>query len=760
MQDRKREIQDAGTIRSENDWRSDSTSDDFDSSEFGSQRSNPNQFLWSVRSALRRRWLPALILGLMAGIAASAGMLLGVGRQYESFALLRVVPNAPRLVFEHSDTDAVNLYETFRRTQASLIASPAVLNRALDQPDVRVLPEVIGGLDPVQWLAEKLRVEPIRDSEVLRVSIVRPNPAAAAALINAVTNAYVELIVQGENRDRLQKIDLLEQERRTRADELERKRKTLRQLADQVGTMDSGALTERQRASLNRFADMQKELTRLELDTLAAKARFSLLESQAAGDEIEVPEAAIEQDLRADSRVQFYDQAIAEIDYQAAELRRRIRSGDDPSLVQLDRRRQVLAEALEARQQEQRPEIEQRRRKSAREDLDRNLAVAKQKVDQLVEQQKVLSEVVDRERREADKIGRTSLDIKFLQDELTQVEQIFQQVVQRLDELRVEAKAPGRVTVMSKADPPRAPYQRRRQQVVACMIGVIAFAAVQFLILATAFWRPRIGTAEELATGCRIPVLGSLPRISAGQSATVGNKAAQARKHRCVYESAVDNLQALLLLDGLETDCVTLAITSAVRGEGKTTLASQLAASAARSGKKVLLIDADLRNPSLHSVCGLPQWDGLVQILKPSRDSSASPRATSVAGLDLLSAGVVPDRPDSIFAGAAFAQALTELKQRYSFIVIDSPPVLSVPDTLHIARLCEMTVLSTLRDVSELALVRRACERLERVGVDLRGAVLNATGAMLWLDSEFVTEKFVRDRDPEAAESAEPAGVS
>src|SRR5262249_8639375 len=147
-------------------------------------------------------------------------------------------------------------------------------------------------------------------------------------------------------------------------------------------------------------------------------------------------------------------------------------------------------------------------------------------------------------------------------------------------------------------------------------------------------------------------------------------------------------------------DCQVVMVTSARPGEGKTSLAVQLAVSLARSGRPTVLIDADFRCPNLHNVLGLPLGPGLGELLEGSHGPDEVVRPQD--DLFVATAGECDVRAALGLIQCRLADALAALKQRFEFIVLDAPPVLDLPDAILLGRHTDGAILSTLRDVSRL----------------------------------------------------------
>ncbi len=168
-------------------------------------------------------------------------------------------------------------------------------------------------------------------------------------------------------------------------------------------------------------------------------------------------------------------------------------------------------------------------------------------------------------------------------------------------------------------------------------------------------------------------------------------------------------------------------VTSAMSGEGKTSLSTHLAASLARAGHKTLLIDGDLRKPSVHNLFGLPVGPGFSEVLRGEAEYGAAIQPTSVKDLSLLSAGESDGATIELLARDGVRNLLQRLKQEYDFIVLDTSPVLPVADSLLLAQHVDGVLLSLFYEVSRLPPTYAAYQRLSMLGVRMLGAVFNGT---------------------------------
>lgn len=169
-------------------------------------------------------------------------------------------------------------------------------------------------------------------------------------------------------------------------------------------------------------------------------------------------------------------------------------------------------------------------------------------------------------------------------------------------------------------------------------------------------------------------------------------------------------------------------VTDANSGEGKTTLASQLAASLSRAWKKVLLIDGDLRNPGCHTLFDVPHEPGLSEVLRNEVPADAV-RGTPISRLWVLPAGNWDNHAIQSLSQEDVRKIIDQLKDSYDFIIFDSCPVLPVNDTLLLAQHMDGVIFSVLRNVSRTPEIQAAQGRMQPLNIRMLGSVLIGANA-------------------------------
>lgn len=196
------------------------------------------------------------------------------------------------------------------------------------------------------------------------------------------------------------------------------------------------------------------------------------------------------------------------------------------------------------------------------------------------------------------------------------------------------------------------------------------------------------------------------------------------RSPRSPAAEAYRALRANLQFASLDRDLRTVLITSAGQGDGKTTVAANLGVALAEGGKHVLLVDADLRRPSVHRLFELPPAPGLSNALL-HEEGELPVVATTVPGLSILAAGDPPPNPGEFVASPRLGRLLARARSSFDVVLIDTPPVSLVADAAVLAPSVDGVLLVVSAGRTKRDLVRRAKDQLEKVGARLLGVVLN-----------------------------------
>jgi capsular exopolysaccharide synthesis family protein len=361
----------------------------------------------------------------------------------------------------------------------------------------------------------------------------------------------------------------------------------------------------------------------------------------------------------------------------------------------------------------------------------------------------------EKQQEEASKLNEKTVEFAVLSQEATSRKRLYEDLYTKLQEANVSAgiKATN-ITVVDPARPQSIPV---RPDPV--FNGLLALLGGIFIGLAAAFAVDSVDRTVvnplEVEEITRIPVIGIIPTFgdsskgygsygsygarpaygisrrrekgkSAGEEAAVPEPIWILNHPESVAAEAFRSLRTSILLSRSKAEPKVILVTSCIPGEGKSTLTANLAISFAQHGKKVLIVEADMRRPSMKHVLDVSNETGLSNVLTGSLSlDEATLHGVHVPTLDVLPAGPRPPMPSEILGSPAFDNLLEQLRARYDVVLIDSPPALLLTDAVSIASKTDAAVWVARAGVITRPYLARAAQLIERNGMPVIGFVLN-----------------------------------
>jgi capsular exopolysaccharide synthesis family protein len=573
-------------------------------------------------------------------------------------------------------------------------------------------------------------ISPVRMTSLVDIVVTHPDPVIAAAIANDHARVFVEMDAETKAASLSDAQGLMAKQLREVREQLEASRKALSEYQLEHGILslpkDSITLT---RQSVQQ---MNSQLIAAEGERIAAEAAYRYAESMPSeklqGSFVDAGLQGIRDEIvHLQARYHALLQQYGANHPDMIAMQSQIESLRDRLSVTANQLRQRLRAAFEAAAAKER---------GLRKNLDELSREATQEERQLVQLLILQREVSSNEELYSSLIGQskaTDLSVTF---NWTNVKQVDRAVVPSL---------------------PSYPQTRRNLRMgllIGLGIGVLLALLIEQL-------DTTIHTAEELQSTVDLPVLAIIPdfeRIGSsggygygygyGYGRAYGRKTEQAPPDpntarelvtlispASVVSEAYRTLRTNLMFSTPGHPPKTVLITSSQGGEGKTVTAVNLAISLALHGSKVLVVDADLRKPSCHEMFRVDREPGLSSVLSGQCDldvaivrSPLSPKLYHLEnghGLYVLPAGPIPPNPAELLGSAVMGKLLEEAKERFEFVVIDSPPVLPVTDSVVLSTKAEAVVFVVREGEWRREVVRKAVAQLRAVRARTRGAVLN-----------------------------------
>jgi capsular exopolysaccharide synthesis family protein len=690
----------------------------------------------SLMHALRRRWILAVPLALLAAILAVLAVFVALPPQYVSVLRFKINARPDAQVVWNPGGDDSSEFLLFKATQQAMIASPLVLSRALKEQlpngkEVRELGIVRAkGPGAVDWLEKALKSDFLAGPEFMRVTLGADDPDEVAALLNAIARAYLgtNLDISRSARDQLltdykdRKAKLFEDHRKL-LDRLNQKTSDREDVNTRETQMQrqTQAMLELSHAQ-NKLRDLRGQRDRELAEIAGLEARIKLLPKAP------LPPEKLDEALRNDAVGATYFTQLQGLttDIQYANEKYKPHIAAIYVKKALESAREIQRK-MDERKELIRPDVETLYRNKLREDAKQAISVAEAKIQLLGVQEKSTIKDVQELDTAYKALERTAshkpIDVQELETKIKGSEGVLDEVSKSIAKFEFEAPR-SRVTLLQEAVPP-SQKDYSRQIKLAGGGGLAAFLVVLFGVSFFEFRSRKISVADEVSQGLGMNVVGALPAIPESvRRPLLGSDEFRGQIWHTQLNEAVDSVRTLLLHASRTESLRVIMVTSADSGEGKTSLASQLAASLARAWRKTLLIDGDMRHPATHQLFELPGEPGFSEVLRGEVQAADAIRATAFSRLWVLTAGTWDSHALQALAQEEVRTYFENLKQQYDFIIVDSPPVLPVADSLLLGQHTDGVLFSILRDVSRAPAVYAAQQKLQPLGIRILGAVM------------------------------------
>jgi tyrosine-protein kinase Etk/Wzc len=338
-------------------------------------------------------------------------------------------------------------------------------------------------------------------------------------------------------------------------------------------------------------------------------------------------------------------------------------------------------------------------------------------------------------RGQMNKSPRQEKDVVRLQRDVQMNTQLYTTLVNNAQELRVaQAGTSGNARLVDAPGVLSQPVKPRAGTVLSVAAGLGLVLALVSVLLARML-RPTVGTADDLERHSGLHTLASIPESARQQALMSSRRLWRTRAHprllslHAPADPAVESLRSLRNSTAYrdnDGDHHSVLITAATTEAGKSFVAANLAVLKAATGRRVLLVDLDLRAPRLHAYFGVDRdRTGLIDIVAERCSATEAIVSNVLPGLDLLLPGRLLGNPGELLMQPRFEALIAELSRQYSHVVIDSAPVLPVGDSLALGRMTDTTYLVVRSEVNTYREVRDAMRRLESAGVGVDGLILN-----------------------------------
>lgn len=643
----------------------------------------------------RRRWIAVAAIAL--ALVGSVLYLLTATPTYNGAARVYVQQSGPRLIGDHREELALAQTDQFAAAQADIITSASVLARTASL--VEHLDSLQDESNLFQHLTKRVSAEVDKKTQLITVYYEGSTPEDSAKVANAVVEAYMSF-ERSERRAAAERtIAALESDRKQRVAELASRTREMVEMQSKYGAISLGD---------EYTTVITDHLTKL--SSALIEARLKLIDARSAYEE------AV-QSLRVDAEALRRFEANQDVETFSAS------SSDEDAADRLQMISILQVKLREAQRLSgpRHPQVVAYRTQleqvvmSYVASLKQSMLAAESKVDDIENRLKTQQQM-------ANNLTGTAMEFARVRNETRRLEKLIEAINDRINEVQVTAGSPlEMVRMVDAARPPEHAASPRPMRVLG--VGVIAGMVLAVGMAFLAEWHsPRVRSIEQVESIVNAPILGAIPRMQIADPA--------ARYRAAMLEPAGVCAEAYRMvrtsfLGRNRGQCKTIAVTSAVAQEGKSTVAHNLAIVLAQTGQRVLLIDADMRNSAQHSLFESPDAPGLSNILDGTANLHGVILPGSKLAPDIVPAGRAPHNPAELLNSPLFNEAIRAAADAYDFIVIDTPPVGCVADARIIAAQCDRTIQVLRAEFSNPRSVAAAFHSLQLVGAHVGGVVVN-----------------------------------
>ncbi len=672
--------------------------------------------------ALKRRWVLATFVGGLVATAAAAAvwMLMPTGK-HQGKTVVELQQKSSELVRSTED------FDSFRRGQLVILKSRDLITRTIAEPSIASLETIRNSEDPIRYMEEGLMVKEASPT-MLAVTLTGDNPDDLKAILDMLVKKYIDdatVLDRRKRDDRMSRLDVLSDEFKGSILAKERQIQLMVEANNSLGGEGAQA----------KQARMQQELAKLDADVYATQreiqeleSRITVLQKKVAAKRYDLDPLEMASVVNGDPRVgtllkdKMHKEFVLNREREVANIKKG--EPDPPTIAEIKTHLDLLDKQIAAAKKLVEPEVAQMMGKITEQQLKNRIADDKDKLDAARNLYATRTDYRDKFQKGMTQALKGDFNANALQKELEPIRSALNSVENQRTQIQIEKRMDARVNLI---EPPfvQMNLNVKQKMVLAVVAALLSFGSVLVLIGFLEWRTRRIDSVDQVVTDLGLRVIGTVPSFPNKASLKASDAAGNAN-WRFVLNESINSTRTMLLHTARTQSMQVVMVTSATQGEGKTSLASQLGTSMATAGMRTLIVDCDLRNPSIHKLFDLGLQMGVSEVLCQEVDASDAVQPTAVPNLWVIPAGQCSTRVISALAqGHPLESLFNRLRGQFDFIIVDSCPVLPVADALLIGQHVDGVVFSIMQDISQLPKVMVASEKLQHLNVPLLGAVVN-----------------------------------
>ena len=548
----------------------------------------------------------------------------------------------------------------------------------------------------VQAFQNTVKVEQVRNSRMLRIQVENASPQLAARIANSMTESFIALNLERRLESSSYAKTFLETQlglTKARLEESERK------LNDYARSRNILTLDEKTNVLNQTYTEYSSAMTKAEQELIKAESEYEA---------IRVAPDTSRQVLESKS-IQDYKSQISKLD-QEYQQSAKVFKEDFPKMQQLRAQMKDLNAKINT-------------------EVQNILSSVRNQMQTAKRQESLIRTRLQETRQEIMQGQDRSVDFNLLKREVDTNRELYNGLLQQVKEVGVAGGVEtNNIQVVDKAEVPLFPHKPRipLNAAIGLLAGLVLGLGLVFLMESL---DDSIKFADEVEKFLMVPLLGVIPKVK--EKTDLPSLALLAHKDpRGHIAEAYRSVRTALQFSTSQGAPRRLVLTSTTKNEGKSTTALALAINFAQMGSKVVLIDGDMRNPTVHKYLGLSNNNGLSNYLSGHQQEGALAKDSGISNLRVITAGPIPPSPVDLLTGPRLGELMNRLEaQGVQYIIVDGPPVLGLADAIVLANQVQSVLYVAQASQTRKSHIKDAFRRLRMAGIVPCGVVLTKTTA-------------------------------
>lgn len=691
---------------------------------------------------IQRRWIPAIgIMGAIIG--ASTWYAFSMKPSYQAEGSLLIKRNQTSSLTGLGEAigrlESLGVNNNPLDTQARIVKSVPVMQTVIKQLNLK---DADGKPQKVKDFTGKIKVEPDKGTDVLKISYANQDPELAAQVVNQVMQVYIRNNIEANRAEAVSARKFILQQVPGRESSVREAESELRNFKEKYKLI---ALETEANLTVSTISDLEKQIAEAQAQLVNVTARSQKLQNEAKVN----PQQAV--DLASLSQNEGIKQVLAQLQEAQSKLavERSRWQPTHPSIINLEEKVAALESVLDGRVKQvirsnQQISVGNLQIGELRTEIVADFVRTEAERVGLAQQVNSLTEKWLSYKGRASVLPRLEQSQRQLERKLKAAQTTYETLLVKLQEIQVaENQNVGNARVMSPALVPDTPVTNKQKLVIGggtslgLVLGLIAAFSLDLIDRS-------VKTVKEAKDIFEYPLLGMIPTVEKSNKKSLTSEKFDESIPRIVGRNipffpignAYQMLQANLKFLSLDKELKSIVVTSSVSQEGKSEVATNLAVVMAQLGNSVLLVDANMRHPVHHHIWDMTNALGLSNVIVDQFAPDVAIQSV-IPNLYVMPSGVIPPNPLALLDSQRMAALVASFKQDFDFVIFDAPPLAGTADAAVLSRLADGVLMVVRPGVVDTASANAAREFLKQSGQKVLGMVINGVNVNREPDSYF-----------------------